>query len=468
MASTHGRFAAGAPGNLSAERGAEEDLPGGIANPGCLAGETKGSVAVGRERLDRQADGMAGQGDAGRNWLLFMLASIFLGATSGIYENIFNNYLSDVYHVSTAIRGLLELPREMPGVSIVFIAGFLALIPEIRVAALAVALWGLGLLGMGFLAPDNHLPLLVFWMSVWSVGTHLFMPLNQSIGVSVAGGERIGSRLGQLAGANTAAGIVGAAVVWWVTRSLEADYRILFALAGATTMAAFLCLLPMRAARHMRGAKKTRFVIKRRYRLFYALSILYGARKQVFMTFGPWVIIRIFHQPPSTIALLWIIASVLGIAFKPLLGRIIDRLGERRVLMGEAAALILICLGYASGSRFGRYLTYTCYVLDQLLIAVTIARTTYLNKIAESPGDLAPTLALGISADHAVSMVIPSLGGLLWAAVGYEYVFVAAAFVAVLNLIVAARITRVDREAGGPALRREGRKAAVRANGLKA
>ena len=173
-----------------------------------------------RERLDRQG-GTIGQGDGRRNWLLFMLASVFLGATSGIYENIFNNYLSDAYHVSTTVRGLLEFPREMPGVSIVFIAGFLAFIPEIRVAALALALWGLGLLGMGFLAPGNHLPLLVFWMSVWSVGTHLFMPLNQSIGVSVAGGERIGSRLGQLAGASTAAGIVGAGAVWWATRSLE-------------------------------------------------------------------------------------------------------------------------------------------------------------------------------------------------------------------------------------------------------
>ena len=107
--------------------------------------------------MDRQG-GTIGQGDGRRNWLLFMLASVFLGATSGIYENIFNNYLSDAYHVSTTVRGLLEFPREMPGVSIVFVAGFLAFIPEIRVAALAVALWGLGLLGMGYLAPGNHLP----------------------------------------------------------------------------------------------------------------------------------------------------------------------------------------------------------------------------------------------------------------------------------------------------------------------
>ena len=126
--------------------------------------------------------------------------------------------------------------------------------------------------------------------------------------------------------------------------------------------------------------------------------------------------------------MLWIVSSVLGIAFKPLPGRIVDSWGERKVLIGEAAALILVCLGYASagaatarfagsarlaGIDLGLCLVYTCFVADQLLMAVGIACTTYLHKIVEAPADFTPTLALGISVDHVVSMVVPALGGML-------------------------------------------------------
>ncbi|MEW5867571.1 MAG: hypothetical protein AB1774_12065 [Bacillota bacterium] len=130
------------------------------------------------------------------------------------------------------------------------------------------------------------------------------------------------------------------------------------------------------------------------------------------------------------------------------MGRLVDSWGERKILMAEAAILILVCLGYASaggstpaGISLGLYLVYACFVADQLLMAVGIARTTYLHKIAEAPEDFTPTLALGVSLDHVVSMGVPALGGMLWAAMGYRYVFVAAAVIALVNLVVAAQIS---------------------------
>lgn len=125
-----------------------------------------------------------------------------------------------------------------------------------------------------------------------------------------------------------------------------------------------------------------------------------------------------------------------------------DSWGERKILMAEAAILILVCLVYASaggstpaGISLGLYLVYACFVADQLLMAVGIARTTYLHKIAETPEDFTPTLALGVSLDHVVSMGVPALGGMLWAAMGYRYVFVATAVIALVNLVVAAQIS---------------------------
>lgn len=383
--------------------------------------------------------------DARRNWLLFMMATVFLGFTTGLYETTFNNYLSDVYHVSAQTRGLFEFPRELPGCSIVVISAILAFLPEVKVAVIAVLAWAIGLAGLGMLSPG--LFTLLFWMVIWSAGSHLYMVMNQSIGVSVAEDNRVGSRLGQLAGASTAAIVVGAAVVWLGTKYLGLAYTHIYVLAAISTFLGALLLIPMKIKHPGGNGPSVRFVVRRRYGLFYALSVLFGARKQVFMTFGPWVIIRVFHQPASTIAMLWIVASLLGVVFKPFLGRLVDTWGERKVLMGEALALVLVCLGYASGENlgFGRlniglYLTYACFVADQLLMVVGIARTTYLKKMAENPRDLTPTLSFGISIDHAVSTMIPTLGGIIWAESGYQSVFLAAAVIALINLAVAGMI----------------------------
>ena len=66
-----------------------------------------------------------------------------------------------------------------------------------------------------------------------------------------------------------------------------------------------------------------------------------------------------------------------------------------------------------------------------------IARTTYLNKLAEHKSDIAPTISLGVTMDHAVSMTIPAAGGLLWAAYGYKSVFIAASLLSVAGFFAA-------------------------------
>jgi MFS family permease len=157
--------------------------------------------------------------------------------------------------------------------------------------------------------------------------------------------------------------------------------------------------------------------------------------------------VKVFGEPAHTIAKLWIVASVIGIFFQPQLGRLIDRFGERAILTADAVLLMGVCLGYGSAQHlplgaYGIYVVYGCFVLDHLLFAVGMARSTYLSKIVEDKADLMPSLSMGVSIDHFVSMSIPTLGGLLWMRAGYEYVFLAAAGIAALMLI-AVRFVRV-------------------------
>ncbi|MGE5577628.1 MAG: MFS transporter [Syntrophothermus sp.] len=377
-----------------------------------------------------------------QNLWLFLLAGMFLGLTSGMFDTTFNNFLNDTYRISAGTRGWLEFPRELPGFLVAVFSGMLFFLAEAHMASLAVMLLSLGLVGLAFFAPTFGW--LLPWMVVQSTGAHLYMPISQTLGVAVAEKDQVGRRLGQLGAVNIAATVAGSGLVWLGLEHLNFGYRTIFLLAAVSAMMATASLWKINLHNgEVQERRRMKFVFKRRYKLFYALNVLFGARKQVFLTFAPWVLIKVFGQPASTIAKLWIVSAVLGIGFRPLLGKLIDLLGERAILVGEAVALVFICLGYGYGPQLGQgtyglWLVYLCFVLDQLLFAVGMARTTYLNKIAESPADLTPTLSLGISIDHAVSMTIPILGGLVWSRYGYQSVFLGAAAIAMVNILAAA------------------------------
>lgn len=384
---------------------------------------------------------------ARRNLALFFAGVAAVGVSSGIFDTSFNNFLSDTYHLQAAARGVVEFPRELPGFLVAGLSGALFFLPEHRLTVVAMAVLAIGLFGLAYLAPTYALMLL--FMFLYSAGQHLFLPLQNALGLAMAREGRPGERLGQVASLSTAAAVLGSGVVWIGSEYLHLTYRGLFAVAGTAGLLAVLLFLGLQAPDGI-SRERPRLVVKRRYGIYYALNVLFGARKQVFLTFGPWLIIKILGQPVSTIAKLWLVAAVLGVAVRALLGRAIDRLGERRILVAEGVIVVLICLGYAFGPWLGRgsvplWSASVCYVVDQLLFAVSMARSTYLFKIAERREDVTPTLSLAVTLDHAVSMTVPFFGGLLWAAFGFQYVFLAAAALALVYLAVALRVRLPER-----------------------
>ena len=150
-----------------------------------------------------------------------------------------------------------------------------------------------------------------------------------------------------------------------------------------------------------------------------------------------------------------VIAGIGNLAFRPWLGKMIDRFGERPILMLDGVALGLICLGYGYaewllGHDTGRWLAYVCFVLDDMLFAVGDARTIYAARIAKSKEEITSTLALGVTIDHTVSMSIPALGGFAWIAWDYPTVFLGAAVVAVFVFITASRVPPRGPSVGEP------------------
>jgi hypothetical protein len=388
----------------------------------------------------------------------YLVAVALMAVCGGIFENTYNNYLNWAFHISPQTRGNLEFVREFPGLLNVLFIAALAAFPETRVAALGALITGVGMAGFG-LRGESWRPMLLFTL-FWGAGSHILMPIRSSLTMGFGGETKRGRRLGQVGAVSIAGSILGAGVVWVVfdafggrgtgsARAIEKwQFDSTFYVAAAACAGAAILYSRLRDV----GAqtKRPTFVFKRKYWLYYVLNVLFGARKQVFLTFGRWVLVTIFLQPPTTFAKLWIIASIIGIGFTPAVGRLIDRLGERTILMVDSIVLLLVCAGYAGAKHLGLggsatlVLVCACFVVDQLFFAVGMARDTYMAKIADSPEDLVASLSVGVTINHLVAMSVPSLGGMLWEAHGFESVFVAAAGVALLMMAFSSMV-RVPR-----------------------
>lgn len=371
---------------------------------------------------------------------LFITALLAYGISGGIFGTTFNNFLSDVFNMNAMARGQLEFPRELPGFLCAAISGALFFLTELRAAGVAALLISAGTFVLA-LTEQSYLRLLIALL-LWSSGTHLLIPLTSAIGMQLAPPNRRATLLGQLRAVNAIAMVIGCGIVWIAIDRWRFSYATLFVISATAVLLVAFILFTMPPVATQTGPRP-KFVYDRRYRLFYLLNILFGARKQLFLTFGPWVLVRIFRQPASTFARLWIIVAPISALINPQIGRLVDSWGERRVLMLDGAILTLVCLGYAFAAhipKMGLLIAFVCYMLDQLLFVTGIARATYLRKIAAREEDVTASLSFGVSLDHIVSMSLPSLAGYVWMRYGYEYVFIVAAVLAICTLFAASRI----------------------------
>ncbi|MDD4744337.1 MAG: MFS transporter, partial [Eubacteriales bacterium] len=184
--------------------------------------------------------------------------------------------------------------------------------------------------------------------------------------------------------------------------------------------------------------RRIKLVFNRAYRYYYALAIVFGVQKQIMMVFAPWVLIDLLGKKADTLALLTIVGSFIGIFFIPSLGRWVDRFGIRKMLYVDAFSFIIVYvlygilsagfnLGFLARTGLPVFFVFALFVIDRMSMQMGLIRSLYLRNIALKPEDIGPTLTLGQSMDHVVSITCAALGGLVWSVWGPQYVFFLAA-----------------------------------------
>ncbi len=373
-----------------------------------------------------------------RDFLLFMTAVVLFGFSQSIFNSIFNNFLNESFSITNFQRGLLELPREMPGFLVVFYSALFSFLSYRRLAALSFFFAAAGTLLLGIHTPNYAV--MLGWLFIFSTGQHLFLPLAQSIGMEFAGGGRTGKFLGRQVGIMNFAAIAGSFLVYIGFRFLQFNFSISFVIVAVCLLIGSVCLYRMKPDDPV--PTKNKIVLKKEYMLFYWLNILFGTRKQIFLTFAPWVLVTVFNQTTEMVATLLTVGGIIGIVFNPLLGKAIDHVGERAILMTEAAVLIFVCIGYGFSKTLfsdaaALAVACACFILDLLLMSVSMVRATWMKKIAVNPEDVPTALNMGLTIDHVFSIAIALVSGIIWLELGYQYVFLLGACIAVANLVSA-------------------------------
>ena len=384
-----------------------------------------------------------------------MVVVALTGLALGLSDSVFSNYFRDAYNVDAFYRGLIELPRESPGILSMFILSGLAFLGDKRLALIAQFLSIVGILALGLLNPTFNMMLIFLFIN--SLGMHMFIPLYDSLGMSLAKKGDYGTVMGRFNGVRTAFAMIAGILVFAGFRSGVFSFTtpiiVNFVIAGVLLIVVFFLIYYLMQITDDVRSEKPRFVFRKEYKWFYLLALLFGARKQIMYVYGPWVLIELLGFGADNMAVLIITGAAIGIFFLPLVGKWIDKYGTGKIMMIEAAIFLVIYLGYgiiSAGLHDGWLIgvagivgiAVAVNIADRTTIQFGMVRTIYMRSIALSQEDVTPTLATGMAMDHILSIASAVLCGWLWWNHGPQYVFVFAGVLAAANMLVAVRIKR--------------------------
>ncbi|MEM7159022.1 MAG: MFS transporter [Myxococcota bacterium] len=364
---------------------------------------------------------------------------ILLGAVAALsfssWRALLNNFAIEHADFTGAEIGTLQSLREVPGF-LAFTAIFLLrVVREQRLALVSVALLGIGTAIAGWFPTVVGLYCTTVLMSV---GFHYGETMQQSLALQWLAKDRAPIVLGRVIAAASGASLVAYALIWVAFELLETSFSLVYLVSGGTTVVLVVVAALVFPTFPQKVAQHKRLVLRRRYWLYYSLTFLAGARRQIFTVFAGFMMVEKFGYSVADITLLFLVNYAANIWLAPAIGKVIARFGERTSLTFEYAGLVLVFLCYSvvEDSRLAAGL----YVVDHLFFALAIAIKTYFQKIS-SPADVAPTAAVSFTINHIAAVLLPVALGYLWL-VHPSAVFYVGAGLAVVSLALSQLVPR--------------------------
>ncbi|MBT3238167.1 MAG: MFS transporter [Rhodospirillaceae bacterium] len=370
------------------------------------------------------------KGDWRRPEVLLVLMALAMPLAFSTWMALINNFSVERADFTGAEIGTLQSLREIPG----FLAfGVVFLLPIFREQTLALI--SLMLLGIGTAITGMFPTVIGLYLTtvLMSIGFHYYETVRQSVVLQWIDKEEAPHFMGQLLAIGSLAGLIAFALIWLALDVLGVDMVWVYAMSGGMTIAIVVfCFKAFpKFPEHVEQNKK--LVLRSQYWLFYALTFMAGARRQIFVVFAGFLMVEKFNFSAADITLMFLANGVLTMYFAPRIGKLIGRWGERRALTFEYIGLTGVFIAYAFVDT--AWVAVGLYIVDHLFFAMAIAIKTYFQKIAD-PADFASTAGVSFSINHIAAVFLPVLFGLLWL-VSPSAVFLAGAGMAALSLVLA-------------------------------
>jgi predicted MFS family arabinose efflux permease len=372
---------------------------------------------------------------AGRGFILIATASAAVGFSMAAQQNVVSNYFENSLGLGGPEFGYITAIREIPGFLLIFLTAlfYRLSLPHLTAGALLLLA-----VGYGFFGVSVSFWTVVPWVVISSMGYHTWLQTHTALGMSLTTENRSGAILGQMAAITQAGALSAMAFVFlafhydWLSFNGTFVVCGVFALIAAVAIFRFPSLHNGEVMEKMQ--KRDRIVLRRDYRLYYLLSLLDGARQQIFFSFGLWVLVDHFSLGVPAISAVMLVVAFGAMVLGPWIGRQIDIRGERRMLGVVNIAYIVALLGYGVIDNVG--VALFCYVIYSFIFPFSaMGASVYLRKIAATR-DIAPSLAMGLTMQHAAAVVVPIVTGFVLNYVGYQIPFLIASGFAVVTLFV--------------------------------
>jgi len=364
--------------------------------------------------------------------LLYIMAGA-VPLSFATWQALLNNFAIERAAFTGAEIGILQSLREVPGFLAFAVVFLLLLIREQRLALGSLLLLGLGTAVTGFFPSVVGLYVTTVAMSL---GYHYYETLQTSLSLQWLARDRAPEVLGRIIAVGSFTSIITFALIWLASDLAGLDYAAVYLLGGGiTALVAIWCWFAFPTYPEEVTQHKT-MILRRRYWLYYALTFMSGARRQIFIVFAGFLMVEKFGFDVGEIALLFLLNAAINIWLAPRVGRLIHRLGERKALVFEYLGLIGVFTAYAFVEDAA--LAAGLYVVDHLFFALAIAIKTYFQKIAD-PKDIAATASVGFTINHIAAVVIPVLFGYIWLH-SPPAVFLAGTAMAVVSLLLSLNV----------------------------
>ncbi|MBR5932231.1 MAG: hypothetical protein IKZ95_09445, partial [Lachnospiraceae bacterium] len=286
----------------------------------------------------------------------------------------------------------------------------------------------------------------VIAVCIASLGEHIQLGMKSTLALSYSKEGKGGQALGYQSSTQEIGMLAGyvVVIVAFLILAKTQPFKIFFMIAAAITAVGMVFSL------RLKGESKTdetarHFYFRKKYVKYYMLEVFYGARKQVFLTFGPYVLILFYGANAAVISLLFAISAICCFFMGPVVGKIIDKAGYKIVMIMDTIILVVVCFFYGFAHHlFPMNVAFIIccinYVLDSVISLASMASSVYVQDISDNMQEVKATLSTGISVNHLITLAIALFGGWIWQKVGMETLFIISAVLGLCNSAYAATI----------------------------